>query len=42
MAVMKTDRTNKGIRSIVMPIDHMLITVFLKLTAPRIEETPAK
>ena len=41
MAVMKTDHTNKGIRSIVIPADRMLITVVIKLTAPKIEEAPA-
>lgn len=41
-AVMKTAHTNRGIRSIVIPDGRMLITVVIKLTAPRIEETPAK
>lgn len=41
-AVIKTDQTNKGIRSIVIPADRILITVVIKFTAPRIDETPAK
>jgi hypothetical protein len=42
MAVIKTDQTNKGIRSKVMPLDRILIIVVIKLTAPKIEEIPAK
>lgn len=42
MAVMKTDHTNNGIRSIDMPEGRILITVVMKLTAPKIEETPAR
>jgi hypothetical protein len=41
-AVITTDQTNKGIRSIVIPLDRILIVVVMKFTAPRIEETPAK
>ena len=41
-AVIATDQTNKGIRSKVIPGDRILITVVMKLTAPRIEEIPAK
>jgi hypothetical protein len=42
IAVIRTDQTNKGIRSIVIPLDRILIVVVIKLTAPKIEETPAK
>jgi hypothetical protein len=42
MAVMRTDHTNSGIRSIVIPLDRILIVVVMKLTAPKMEETPAK
>jgi hypothetical protein len=42
IAVIKTDHTNKGIRSNVIPSDRILITVVIKLTAPKIEDTPAK
>jgi hypothetical protein len=42
MAVMKTDQTNKGQRSIVIPGARMLITVEIKLIAPRIEDAPAR
>ena len=42
MAVIKTDQTNKGIRSKVIPLDRILIIVVIKLTAPKIEEIPAK
>jgi len=41
-AVMKTDQTNKGIRSKDMAGDRMLIIVVMKLMAPRIDEIPAK
>jgi hypothetical protein len=40
--VITTDQTNKGIRSSVIPFARILITVVIKLTDPRIEETPAK
>ena len=42
MAVKNTDQTNRGIRSIVIPVARMLITVVMKLTAPKIEDTPAR
>lgn len=42
IAVKNTAQTNKGIRSIVIPVVRMLITVVMKLTAPKIEDTPAK
>lgn len=42
MAVKKTDHTKSGIRSSVIPLERILITVVIKLTAPRIEETPAR
>jgi hypothetical protein len=42
IAVIKTDQTNKGIRSKVIPFDRILITVVIKFTAPKIEEIPAK
>jgi len=41
-AVIATDQTNKGIRSKVIPVDRILITVVIKFTAPRIEEIPAR
>lgn len=41
-AVIATDQTNKGIRSKVIPVDRILITVVIKLTAPRIDEIPAR
>jgi hypothetical protein len=40
-AVIATAHTNRGIRSNVIPVDRMLITVEIKFTAPRIEEIPA-
>jgi len=42
MAVIKTDQTNNGIWSHVIPGDFMLIIVVMKLIAPRMEEAPAK
>jgi hypothetical protein len=42
MAVIKTDHTKRGIRSIVIPLARILIVVVIKFTAPRIEETPAR
>ena len=42
MAVIKTDQTKRGIWSQVMPGDRILITVVIKLIAPRIDEAPAK
>lgn len=42
IAVKKTDQTNKGIRSIDIPDGRMLITVVIKLIAPKMDETPAR
>lgn len=42
IAVIITDHTKRGIRSKVIPVDRILITVVIKFTAPRIEEIPAK
>lgn len=42
IAVIFTAQTNKGTRSRRKPFDRMLITVVMKLIAPRIEEIPAK
>lgn len=42
IAVINTDHTNRGIRSILIPRGRILITVVIKLIAPRIEDTPAK
>ena len=42
IVVMKMDQTNNGIWSIVIPKDRILITVVMKLTAPKMEDTPAK
>jgi hypothetical protein len=41
-AVIATAHTNRGIRSKVIPVDRILITVEIKFTAPRIDEIPAK
>lgn len=41
-AVITTAQTNKGIRSNVIPLDRILITVVMKFTAPKIEEIPAR
>lgn len=41
-AVINTAHTNRGSRSIVIPILRILITVVIKFTAPKIEDTPAK
>jgi len=41
-AVTKTDHTNKGILSKDIWGERILITVVIKLTAPKIEEAPAK
>jgi hypothetical protein len=40
--VIKTDHTNKGTRSILIPGIRILITVVIKFTEPKIEEAPAK
>lgn len=42
IAVISTDHTNKGIRSNEIPLDRILIIVVIKLTAPKIDEIPAK
>ena len=42
IAVIRTDQTNRDTRSIVIPGIRILITVVIKFTAPRIEDTPAK
>lgn len=41
IAVINTDQTNSGIRSMVIPADRILITVVIKFTAPKIEDAPA-
>jgi len=41
-AVMKTDQTNRGMRSNDMLGDRMLMIVVMKLMAPKIEDTPAR
>lgn len=40
--VIVTAHTNRGIRSSRSPCHRMLITVVMKLTAPKIDEAPAK
>jgi hypothetical protein len=42
IAVKNTDQTNRGTWSQVIPAVRMLIIVVIKLTAPKIEEAPAK
>jgi hypothetical protein len=42
IAVINTAHANKGIRSRNIPNVRILPKVLIKLTAPRIEETPAK
>ncbi len=42
IAVKKTDQTNRGIRSKYIPGARMLITVEIKLIAPKMEEAPAR
>lgn len=42
IAVKNTDQTNRGVRSHVIPSARILIIVVIKLTAPRIEDAPAK
>jgi len=42
IAVILTPQTNRGTRSNRKPFHRMLITVVMKFTAPRMEETPAK
>lgn len=41
-AVILTAQTNKGTRSNRYPVLRIFITVEIKLTAPRIEEAPAR
>lgn len=41
IAVILADQTKRGTRSRRSPLYRMLITVVIKLRAPRIEETPA-
>lgn len=41
-AVRATDHAKRGIRSNVIPLVRMLMTVVMKLTAPRIDEIPAR
>lgn len=40
--VIVTAQTNSGIRSRLIPCHRILITVVMKLTAPRIDEAPAR
>lgn len=42
ITVITTAQTNRGIRSNRSPCHRMLITVVMKLTAPRIDEAPAR
>jgi hypothetical protein len=42
VAVKRTDQTNSGIWSHVMPGDLMLIIVVMKLMAPKTEDAPAR
>jgi len=42
MAVKKTDHTNNGVRSQVIPTVRILLIVVIKLTAPKIDDAPAK
>lgn len=41
-AVINTDHTNRGIRSYLIPAARILSTVVIKLTAPKIEDAPAR
>lgn len=41
-AVSTTAHTKRGIRSNVIPVERILITVVIKFTAPRIDEIPAR
>jgi hypothetical protein len=40
--VITTAQTNRGIRSSCIPCHRILITVVMKLIAPRIDDAPAK
>ena len=42
IAVSKTDQTNRGIRSKIIPVDRILMMVVIKFADPKIEEAPAK
>jgi len=42
IAVINTDHTKRGTRSIFIPGDRIFNTVVIKFTAPKIEEAPAK
>lgn len=42
IAVMNTAQTNKGIWFMVIPKDRILITVVIKFTAHKIDDTPIK
>lgn len=42
ITVMVTAHTNRGMRSNCIPCHRILITVVIKLMAPKIEEAPAK
>jgi len=42
IAVSKTDQTNSGMSSIVMPSPFMLVIVVMKLAEPKILLTPAR
>jgi len=42
IAVSRTDQTNRGINSIVIPSPFMLVMVVIKLADPRILDTPAR
>jgi len=41
-AVIQTAQTNKGVRLAVIPGARILVAVTIKLTAPKIDETPAR
>jgi hypothetical protein len=41
-AVIQTAHTNNGVRLAVIPGARMFVIVTMKLTAPNIDETPAK
>lgn len=42
IAVINTDQTKRDTRSIYIPLARILITVEIKLIAPKIEEAPAR
>ena len=42
MAVIRTDQTNRGTRSIIMPSIRIFIVVVMKLSDAKIEEAPAR